>query len=164
MIDGWPDGSHMGNDMSVDVTAQTFIKCPRERVAAFMFDPANDAAWASGGGACRPLTSGRLRPGSRGERETALLGRRISYDYEVVDAADDRFIEIRVTKPFPMQIRYELVEDCGGTIAAVRARGDATGFFRLAGPLLTRMVRRAIEQALRNLRDRLEPASSRPRR
>jgi hypothetical protein len=148
--------------MSVDVTAQIFIKCAREAVAAFMFDPNNDAAWTSGVVACRPLTPGRLRPGSRVERVTAFLGRKFNYVYEVVDAADDRFVDIRVTNPFPMQVRYELAEDCGGTIAAIRARGDASGFFRLAGPLLGRMVRRAIEQDLRNLRDRLEP--SRPRR
>jgi hypothetical protein len=150
--------------MNVDVTAQVFIRCPREAAAEFMFDPANDTAWTSGVVACHPLTPGRLRPGLRAERLTSFLGRRFSYVYEVVDAADDRFVEIRVTNPFPMHVRYELVEDCGGTIAAIRARGDAAGFFRLAGPLLARMVRRSIERDLRNLRDCLERPAPRHRR
>ena len=50
-----------------------------------MFDPANDAAWTSGVVTSRPLTEGRLRPGSRVERTTRFLGREFSYVYYVVD-------------------------------------------------------------------------------
>lgn len=150
--------------MSIDVTTQIFIKCPRETVAAFMFDPRNDAAWTSGVVSCRPLAAGRLHVGSRVERDARFLGRRFNYVYEVTNADEDRFVELRVTTPFPMQIRYELAEDCGGTIAAIRARGEAGRFFRLAGPLLGRMVRRAIERDLSNLRQYLEAGRPQMRR
>jgi Polyketide cyclase / dehydrase and lipid transport len=142
--------------MSVDVTSEVLVRRPRADVAAFMFDPRNDAAWTSGVVASRPLTEGRLRPGSRVKRTTRFLGREFNYVYYVVEADDDRFVEIRVDKPFPMQVRYELEDVPDGTTARIRARGDAGGFFRLAGPLLAMMVRRNIGADLANLRKELE--------
>lgn len=140
--------------MATDVRCTIEIPRPRVEVAAYMFDPRNDARWTTGVVACRPLTDGPLRPGSRVERVTRFLGRRFAYTYEVTDADPDgdRFVELRVTEPFPMQIRYELDDAPDGTRAAIHARGDATGFYRLAAPLLNRMVRRNIARDLAALR------------
>jgi hypothetical protein len=125
-----------------------------------MFDPRNDAEWTTGVVEARPLTEGRLRAGSRVERKTRFLGREFSYVYAVVDADDDHFVEIRVDKPFPMQVRYELEDAAGATTARIRARGDAGGFFRLAAPLLAMMVGRSIGADLAALRARLESSGS----
>ena len=46
--------------MSTDVRVEIVIDKPREAVAAFMFDPANDARWTSGVIAVNPLDPGRL--------------------------------------------------------------------------------------------------------
>jgi hypothetical protein len=53
-----------------------------------------------------------------------------------------------VEKPFPMQIRYELEDAPGGTLTRIRTHGEATGFFRVAAPLLGGMVRRSIKNDL----------------
>jgi hypothetical protein len=121
-----------------------------------MFDPRNDAAWTTGVVTSRPLTEGRLRAGSRVERRTRFLGREFSYVYYVVEADGDRFVEIRVDKPFPMQVRYELDDAANGTRARIHARGEAGGFFRLTAPLLALMVGRSIAVDLDNLRSELE--------
>ena len=71
--------------MSIEVEKDVLIRRNRADVAAYMFDPANDAAWTSGVVTSRPLTEGRLRPGSRVERTTRFLGREFSYVYYVVD-------------------------------------------------------------------------------
>jgi hypothetical protein len=142
--------------MTVDVAPDIFIDRPRARVAAFMFEPKNDALWTTGVIECRPLTEGPLRTGSRVERVSKFLGRNFAYLVEVVDHEDARFVAMRVTEPFPMEIRYELEDEAGGTRARIRARGEATGFFRLAGPLLSRMVRRSIGNDLALLKECLE--------
>ena len=63
---------------------------------------------------------------------------------------------MEVDKPFPMKIRYELDEAAAGTIARIHARGDASGFFKLGGPLLGWMVRRSIAKDLEGLKAMVE--------
>lgn len=144
--------------MSTDVRVEQNILRAREDVAAFMFDPKNDAIWTTGVVDVRPLTDGRLRVGSRVERTSRFLGRTFAYQYEVVEADTDRLVAMHVEEPFPMQIRYELVDapEGPGTIATIHARGEAGGFYRLAAPLLNRMVRRNIENDLKALKKHLE--------
>lgn len=142
--------------MPIDVQPEIVIHRPRAEVAAFMFEPTNDGLWTTGVVECRPLTEGRLRTGSRVERVTRFLGRRFGYQYEVVAAEGDSFVELSVEQPFPMHIRYELRETPAGTHASIRARGEASGFFRLASPLLARMVRRNIGRDLALLKARVE--------
>jgi hypothetical protein len=121
-----------------------------------MFDPRNDADWTRNVRAVRPLTAGRLRPGSKVERIVRFLGREFGYMYEVVAADADRFVEMVVQQPFPMQIRYQLDDVAGGTRVVIHARGDAGGFFRWAGPLMRVMVARSIGTDLRTLKARVE--------
>ena len=147
--------------MSVDVAREVLIGRPRAEVAAYMFEPRNDAQWTTGVVSSRPLTEGRLAAGSRVERTTRFLGREFTYVFTVVDADDDRSVDIRVERPFPMQVRYELQDAGAGTIARIHARGDAGGFFSLAAPLLSMMVGRNIAADLEQLRKRLETASDR---
>jgi Polyketide cyclase / dehydrase and lipid transport len=109
--------------MSVDVAPEIVIFRPRAAVAAYMFDPRNDANWTSGVIESRPLQEGRLGKGSRVERISKFLGRRFGYTYEVVHTDDDRLVEMSVTKPFPMQIRYELEDVPQGTLVRTRLRG-----------------------------------------
>lgn len=142
--------------MATDVRVELLIARPRADVAAYMFEPSNDAAWTSGVVAVNPLTSGRLRVGSRVERTVKFLGKRFSYTYEVVAARDDDFVEMTVTEPFPMHVRYELASaDATSTNVAIHARGDASGFYKLLSPIMNRMVRRNIRRDLKGLESAL---------
>ncbi|UJR83316.1 Hypothetical protein I5071_53840 [Sandaracinus amylolyticus] len=142
--------------MSTDVTTEIVIRRPRAEVAAFMFDPHNDVRWTTGVVESRPRDPGPLRRGSRVERISKFLGRRFGYEYEVVDTDERSFVEMKVERPFPMHIRYELEDVPEGTRTRIHARGDAGGFFRIAGPLLNGMVRRNITRDLELLRGCLE--------
>lgn len=148
--------------MSVDVVTEVVIARPRPEVAAFMFNPRNDALWTTGVVDCRPLTEGPLRTGSRVERVSKMLGRQFAYLVEVTAHAEEAWVEMRVAEPFPMRIRYELEDSPGGTRARIRAQGEATGFFRVATPFLNRMVRRSITNDLENLREYLEGQGDAP--
>lgn len=143
--------------MAIDVKPEVIIAKPRAEVAAFMFDPANDAIWTGGVVESKPLKPGRLEKGSQVERVSKFMGRTFPYRYEVIDAAGDEHVVMKVEQPFPMQIRYQL-DDApgGGTLASIRAQGDATGFFKIAGPLMAVMVKRNITNDLETLKAYLE--------
>jgi hypothetical protein len=145
--------------MAIDVTTEVVVARPRAEVAAFMFDPANDAIWTTGVIECKPLQEGRLVPGAKVERKVKFMGRRFSYLYEVLDADADGFVEMQVNQPFPMRIRYELEDAAGGTVARIRARGDTTGFFKMAAPFVARMAKRSMTNDLETLKEYLEGSS-----
>ncbi|HEX9104624.1 MAG TPA: SRPBCC family protein [Polyangia bacterium] len=143
--------------MSTDVRVEVAIARPRAEVAAFMFDPRNDAAWTTGVIEARPRQEGPLRAGARVERVAKFLGRTFAYEYTVTAASGDDFVEMSVNEPFPMHIRYELADaPDGGTVARIHATGEARGFFRVAAPLLNPMVRRSITADLKQLKECVE--------
>jgi hypothetical protein len=145
--------------MSTDVRVEVTVERSRSEVAAFMFDPENDKVWTTGVVDVKPLSPGRLRRGSKVERTSKFLGRRFGYQYEVIDADDDRLVEMRVEEPFPMHIRYELADEGDGgvrTRVVIHARGEAGGFYKIAAPLLNRMVRKNIQKDLDTLKEHLE--------
>ena len=95
--------------MSTDVRVETTIARPRAVVAAFMFDPRNDAAWTKNVIAVNPRQDGRLRAGARVERTVKFLGRTFRLRVRS-DGGRRRLVEMKVTEPFPVQIRYELAD------------------------------------------------------
>jgi len=141
--------------VATDIRVGVVIARPPEDVAAVMFDPSRDAQWTNGVVASRAVTEGPLRAGSIVERDVRFAGRRFTYRYEVV-SADLQSLELRVERPFPMAVTYLLDPVGGGTQTSIHARGDAGGFFRVARPLLDRMVRRNITNDLDALKRLVE--------
>src|SRR5262245_26134083 len=130
--------------MAVDVRPVVLIRRARPEVAAFMFDPANDLRWTGGITASTPAQPGPLVAGATVERTARFLGRRFSYGYVVTRHEPDRMVELRVDRPFPMLVRYELADAEDGTLVAIHATGRPGGFFRWATPLMSRQVRASI--------------------
>jgi carbon monoxide dehydrogenase subunit G len=143
--------------MAVDVSATGRIDRPRDEVAAYLRDPANDTTWIGGIRSARLLTPGPVTVGSRVERVASFLGRRIRYVLEITELAGDQLAMRSVRSPFPMRVTYGH-RDAGGaaTEVSVRVEGDAGRFYALAGPLLGPAVRRSITRDLRNLKQALE--------
>jgi hypothetical protein len=142
--------------VSVDVRPHVRIRRPRHEVAAFMFDPRNDLRWTGGITDSRPAQPGPLVRGATVERTARFLGRRFTYGYVVTAHEPDELLELRVDRPFPMVVRYELADDDGGTLAAIHATGSPGRFFGWATPLMRRQVAKSIGADLRRLRDCLE--------
>ena len=55
-----------------------------------------------------------------------------------------------------MKVTYEFEEVSGGTLARIRIEGEARGFYKLAGPLMSRVVKRSITTDLKTLKELLE--------
>jgi uncharacterized membrane protein len=143
--------------MSTHVVVETTIARPREEVARYVVDWRNDPAWIRALSESELVTDPPLGVGSRVRRVASFLGKRLEYVNEVVEYEPGRRLAMRsVQAPFPMTVVYEFDDAGAGTLMRIRADGDASGFYRLASPLLTRAVRRAIAGDLEKLRETLD--------
>jgi uncharacterized membrane protein len=142
--------------VSIDVTAEVRVGRPREEVAAYMTDPANDPEWIGGLRHARLLGEPPVANGSRVERVASFMGRRVEYVLEVARLEPGRMLEMRSVKaPFPMHVTYTFEDGEGGTIVRNHVRGGG-GLFSLGSPLFAPMVRRNVQKDLERLRNRLE--------
>ena len=142
--------------MAVDVRPVVLVHRSRSDVAAFMFDPQNDLRWTGGITSSSPAQAGPLVQGSTVERTAKFLGRTFTYGYVVTAYQRDSLVELKVDRPFPMLVPYELVDAPGGTLVAIHAAGSPGTFFRWATPLMTLQVRKSIAGDLDRLRACLE--------
>ena len=143
--------------MSIDITAETAIGRPREQVAEFAMDPANDPIWIGGISEARVVTGGPLQPGSRVARVASFLGKRIEYVNEIDELLPGERLDMHsVAGPFPMRITYEFADADGGSVARIRVEGDAGWFYAIATPILRRKVRRSVAADLARLKRLLE--------
>ena len=148
--------------MSTDVTVETMVARPRVEVARYASDWRNDPSWIGGVTEARQVTDGPFEVGTQVLRVASFLGRRIEYVTEAVaHEPGSRLAMHAVRGPFPMDVSYEF-EDAGeeATRMRIRARGDASGFYRLAGPLLARAVKRSIAGDLERLKGLLESSAA----
>jgi uncharacterized membrane protein len=143
--------------VAVDVTATANIDRPRDQVAAYLRDPANDTSWIGGLRSARLLTPGPVAVGSQVERVASFLGRRVEYVNEITELTGDRLVMRSVRSPFPMRVTYgHRPTGDGATGVSVRVEGDAGRYYALLAPLLGVAVRRSITRDLRNLKQVLE--------
>lgn len=143
--------------MSTNVSVETKVARPRTDVASWAMDWRNDRDWIGALRDVRLVSGEPFGVGSRVARVAAFLGRRVEYVNEVVEYEPGRRLVMRSVKaPFPMTVAYEFEDADGGTLVRVRAEGDASGFYRAAGPLLSRSVKRSIAGDLARLKRTLE--------
>lgn len=149
--------------MAIDVMAQLLINRPKDEMAEYATNPNNDPIWVSGIVEAKMLTEPPLALGSHVERVASFLGNRIQYILEVVDWEPGSRMGMHSIKgPFPMDVTYEFEEAPSemvelGTLARIRVQGEASGFFKLASPLLAQAVKRSIGKDLKNLKAIMEP-------
>jgi uncharacterized membrane protein len=144
-----------------DVSAETTIARARGDVARYATDWRNDREWI---GALTDVRLVQEKP-LQVARVASFLGKRIEYVNEVVEHEPGRRLVMRSVKaPFPMLVTYEFEDAREGTLMRIRTEGDASGFYRLAGPLLSRAVKRGVSGDLERLKTRLEagPAPAAP--
>jgi hypothetical protein len=143
--------------VSVEVAVERLIGAERDRVAAYAMDPRNDADWIGALTEVNVLGDGPVGAGTRVERVARFLGRRIEYVNEIEEYEPPRHLLMRSVKaPFPMTVLYEFELAGEGTRMRITTGGDASGFYKLAGPLLSRQVERGVAADLERLKKILE--------
>lgn len=145
----------------LEVTSEVEIDQPIDVVFPYLADATNNPEWQDGMVACRWRTDGPIAVGSVYEQHARMMGRDIESVFEVtehVDVGDVRRIAIRTLEStFPIEVTRTVVALPGGrSRASALVRGDASGVFRLAEPLLRRMVQRSVRGDYARLRQVLE--------
>src|SRR4051794_11527169 len=144
--------------MSTDLTVDIAIDAPRDRVAAYAVDYTNDPEWIGAIREARLVTEPPFGVGAQVERTGSFLGKPLQYVNEVIELVpNERLVMKSVKAPFPMTVTYEFEEqDEGTSLMRIRTIGDASGMYKLAGPLLDRAVKRGVAGDLKRLKERLE--------
>jgi hypothetical protein len=143
--------------MSTDVQVETVIGRPRAEVAEYATDWRNDTSWIGALSEVRQVTDEPFGVGTRIERVASFLGKRIEYVNEIVELEPGKRLVMRSVKaPFPMTVIYEFEDAGAGTQMRIRTQGDASGFYKLAKPLLAAAVKRGVAGDLARLKATLE--------
>ena len=131
---------------------------PANEVFAFVSDVENNPRWQRGMRVCRWTSPPPHGVGSTYDQSARFLGRDIVSSFRVVERLPGRRIRIASTSgPFPIA-ETRAVQPLGEGRAHVSAivEGDASGFFRIASPLLRALVARAVRADYDRLRRLLE--------
>ena len=143
--------------MAIDVTASETIAAPRDEVAAFVVDHRNDTRWIGGISESELLGEGPLGVGSDVHRVASFMGKKIEYVNRVEELEPGRRLVMRsIRSPIPMTVTYAFEDDGDGTRTSVRVQGEPGAMYRVAGPILSRQVRRSVANDLRTLTRLLE--------
>lgn len=142
---------------SVDVRTEIDIERPVEDVAAFAVDPDMAPQWYDNIESVEWRTDPPLTVGTVIAFVARFLGRRLAYDYEVVEHEPGvRFVMRTQQGPFPMETTYTWERRGATTRMTLRNRGEPIGFSALAGLTIAPAMRRANRKDLARLRTILE--------
>jgi uncharacterized protein YndB with AHSA1/START domain len=142
------------------IESSVVISRPVEEVFEFVTNPENDPQWQSAILESKRTSAGPLGVGTTEAGVGKIIGRRIEWTGEVTEYEPNKKVKYLVTGgPLTAEqtVTFEPVE--GGTkftLGLDPIGEDASGFFRLAEPIVIRMLQRDIETDAANLKDLLE--------
>ena len=141
----------------IKVVTGVHIDRPSGEVFAFISDFENNPKWQSGQLEARFTSEGPMRVGSTYDQVAKFLGRRIKSSFEVLEYEPNRKVKAASTSgSFPITFTRTVESHNGGTEVTAIIEGDASGFFKLAEPLLARMVQRSVDSDYKNLKRVME--------
>jgi hypothetical protein len=132
----------------MDVEAVRRMTASPAQVAAVMFDPRRDPEWIGGARSVELLSDDPLAPGARVRRHGGFLGRRFSWETELMEYRPDQLLRMSFVAG-PMkggEVVYRIEPDGEG--ARVAIRNSSPGF---SLPGLGWMVRRSVAADLARL-------------
>lgn len=133
------------------------IERPSHEVFAYISNFENNPEWQSGQLQARFTSQGPLQVGSTYDQVAKFLGRRVVSTFKVIEFEPDRKVKASSTSgSFPITFTRMVEPSDGGSRVTAIIEGDASGFFKLAEPLLRRMVQSSVDQDYENLKRILE--------
>jgi uncharacterized protein YndB with AHSA1/START domain len=135
----------------------TMINRPLEEVFAFASNPENIPTWSSTGSEVKITSAGPIGVSTTFRSVVIFLGRRIEGETEITEFEPNRsFAQESRSEPFPVKNRVTFERVDGGTRVNFTSVAEPGGFFKLAEPLLVRMIKRQFEADFANLKDLME--------
>ena len=142
----------------IQVTTTVTINRPSNEVFNYISNFQNNPQWQNGMIECRFTTEPPLRVGSTYDQIAKFLGRKIISTFKVEAYEPGRMIKAStVSSSFPITFT-RMVEPLtdGSTKVSAIIEGDSTGFFKLAEPLMKRMVQNSVSNDYVKLKEVLE--------
>ena len=133
------------------------INRPLEEVFAFVAAGENWSQWAMELVETTKTSEGPLGVGTTYTHVAQMLGRRIENGYEVTEYEPNSKISMKSTSgpvPVEMSLTFEPVE--GGARVVLNVQAEIAGLFKLAEPLVARIMGRQQDANFANLKDLLE--------
>ena len=148
--------------MAIKQEHTVLIDRPIEEVFAFVTDPNNDSLWQAWTLETEQTSEGALDVGSTLRSTAKMLGRRIEVTMEVTQNDPPHRQCVRITSgPIPATGCYQLEPAEGGSTRFRQTlEGEVGGFFRLAEPVVGRVISRQTEADMATLRDLLESSAT----
>jgi uncharacterized membrane protein len=148
---------------SVDVRTEIDIDRPVAVVASYAADPENAPVWYDNIESIEWREPPPLRVGSVVAFVARFLGRRLAYDYEIVEHDPGARLVMRTQQgPFPMETIYTWDQRGDGTHMTLRNQGIPSGFSALAATVMVPAMRRANRKDLAKLKAILESGDPAP--
>ena len=133
------------------------IDHPPEKVFEFISNFENNPLWQGGMVKCEFLTDGPLTVGSRYQQEARFMGRPVYSTFEVLEYEPNKRIKASsISGSFPITFTRWVEDKAGKARVQALIEGDASGFFKLASPLMRWMVNRSIQKDYKKLKALLE--------
>ncbi len=135
----------------------TVINRPLEEVFAFLSNPENFPKWVTGSSEVKITSAGPIGMGTTYRTVLTVLGRRIEGVVEFTEYEPNRSYTMKTKSgPVPVENRVTFERVDGGTRVTQHQVAEPGGFFKLAEPLLVRMIKRQFEADAANLKDLME--------
>lgn len=133
------------------------IKRPIEEVFAYIVEVGNYPSWAEKIVEARQTSEGPVEAGTTCYVVNQSMGKKLKHDFVVSEyELNKKYIAKSTSGPFPMELGYTVEPVDGGTKVQVVSQAELRGLFKMAGPLLNRMLRKQIEADHANLKTLLE--------
>jgi carbon monoxide dehydrogenase subunit G len=126
-------------------------------VFAYLTDPEKETIWQASLLEARFETEGAIRPGTQIHEVRKFLGRSVESTVEVTEFEPERAFAGRTRSgPIPWRFSYRLEEANDATRVRFHGEGEPGGFFRLAEPLVVRMVDKQLANDFSTLKELVE--------
>lgn len=143
----------------INVSSSTTIERPAGEVFDFVRNQENARTWLSGWLETRP-TSDTEGVGYTWIDVVEVFGRPVETEFEITEFEAGRKIAFKsIRGSFPVSAVYSFTPDGEWTNVTFELEGEPGGFFKLAEPLLGRMLQRQWDTNLANLKDVMETAA-----
>lgn len=143
----------------ISVSSRITINRPPMEVYDFVRDQGNAPQWLSGWLETRPTNDLVGVVGYTWIDVVEMFGRPVETEFELTRMEPGQEIAFKsIGGSFPISGVYSFAPDGNGTAVTFELQGQPGGFFKLAEPLLGRMIQRQWDANTANLKDILESA------
>lgn len=141
----------------IKIETEIFIKRPSDEVFDYISNFENNPEWQNGMVSAEFTSEGPVDVGSTYVQEARFLNRPVHSKFEVIAYEPGRMVKATTSSgSFPITFTRKVEPQNGGTLITAIVEGYAGGFYKLAEPLLARMVKRSVDGDYANLKAILE--------